>query len=294
MSRAPFVAMLLALALASAASAQDTTLDRIQNLTATGRFTEARNTLAQWESQFADPASPASSADRARAMYLRGTLTSDVKEAVETYRRLVLSYPSSTVAPLALLRLGQSLLESGDARRAVTYLERLRNDYPGSSARETGWVWLARAQLAAGAQPAACKSVRDGLAASRDDNLRLLLELEQDRACPGTTGKPAAQPAPREPQPPNPPPRNGSAVAGAQYAVQIAAFRERSSAQTALAEARAKGFEARIVTTDGTGLQRVRIGFFRTMTEASEAARRVREAGFTTLIVSDIATERTP
>ena len=66
------LAALIALALTStAAHAQDTALDRVQNLINAGRFTEAGNTLTQWErSNGAE--SNASSNDRARALLLRG------------------------------------------------------------------------------------------------------------------------------------------------------------------------------------------------------------------------------
>ncbi|HSJ06035.1 MAG TPA: SPOR domain-containing protein [Longimicrobiales bacterium] len=183
MKYASVITILLVLAAAAPASAQDSTLDRVQNLVATGRFTEARSTLDQWEQRFADPRSNASAADRARAMYLRGTLSSDAKEAEDAFVGVVLSYPSSAVAPDALLRLGQGLLTAGEPRRAVAYLERLQSDYPGTPQRETGWVWLARAHLAAGAPAAACNTARAGLEAVTSANLRTLIELERDQAC---------------------------------------------------------------------------------------------------------------
>jgi cell division septation protein DedD len=183
MKYASVITVLLVLLGAAPASAQDATLDRVQNLVATGRFTEARNTLDQWEQRYADPRSNASAADRARAMYLRGTLSTDAKQAEDAFVGVVLSYPSSAVAPDALLRLGQGLLTAGEPRRAVAYLERLQSDYPGTPQRETGWVWLARAHLAAGAPAAACNTARAGLEAVSSANLRTLIELERDQAC---------------------------------------------------------------------------------------------------------------
>jgi cell division septation protein DedD len=194
MKYAPVITVLLVLLGAGQASAQDATLDRVQNLVATGRFTEARSTLDQWEQRFADPRSNASAADRARAMYLRGTLSSDAKEAEDAFVGVVLSYPSSAVAPDALLRLGQGLLTAGEPRRAVAYLERLQSDYPGTPQRETGWVWLSRAHLAAGNPAAACNTARVGLEAVSSANLRTLIELERDQAC-ARAGASAATPA---------------------------------------------------------------------------------------------------
>jgi hypothetical protein len=172
--------------------AQDLTLDRIQNLIATGRFTEARNTLERWERDHGDPRSSAGPGDRARALYLRGVLSSDVREAQDAYVGVVLSYPSSAAAPDALLRLGQGLLTAGDANRALAYLERLRSDYPGAPARETGLLWLARAQLASGLGPAACITARQGADGASAAHIRTLFELEQDRAC-GAAPVPRAQ-----------------------------------------------------------------------------------------------------
>jgi tetratricopeptide (TPR) repeat protein len=168
---------------AARAHAQDSTLDRVHNLMATGRFTEAGSTLEEWERRYADPRSAATPADRARAIYLRAQLTPDAARAEDLLISVVLTYPSAAVAPPALLRLGQSLLSRGDARRAMAYLERLRSDYPGSAARETGMLWLARAQLASGMAGAACATATAAADVTADPNLRLLIQIERDRAC---------------------------------------------------------------------------------------------------------------
>jgi cell division septation protein DedD len=328
---AVIIAVLLLAAGAGRTHGQDAALDRVQNLINTGRFTEASNTLGQWERAHGDPRSDASTADRARALYLRGVLSSDAKEAEDAFVGVVLSYPSSPSAPAALLRLGQGLLAGGDARRAVAYLERLRNDYPGAREREAGMLWLARAQLASGSAAAACATARDGYENAATANVRTLLELERDNACsaapaapagyvappqqriggnvqPGAqqpaTQQPAApqagtqQPAAQQPQP------AAAANAGraaststspadnAGFAVQAGAFRERSSAVTVAAELRARGFDTRIVTVEGSPLHRVRFGRFATSADAAAAARRLRDAGFTAIVVTDARLER--
>jgi hypothetical protein len=285
--RVLFVGALLLLA-PRYTSAQDVTLDRIHNLAAAGRLTEARNTLAGWERQHADPASAASAGDRARAMLLRGMLSEDAKDAEEAYLAVVLSHPSSAAAPDALLRLGQGLLAAGEPRRAVAYLERLRTDYPQSPARETGWLWLARAQLAVGATAAACDAARTGLAITRAENLRILLELERDNACGAAAG--AAPQTDARATPPRTPP---AAANNARFAVQIAAFRERAGAEATAAQLREQGFDARVVTTEGSVLYRVRFGFFTDNLDAANAARRVRNAGFNAMVVDDVSLERT-
>jgi cell division septation protein DedD len=300
--------------------AQDGSLDRVQNLIATGRFTEALNTLEQWERSYADPRSSAAPADRARALFLRGALSTEAKEAEDAFISVVLSYPSSDVAPEALLRLGQALLTGGEARRAVAYLERLRNDYPGAAQRETGWLWLARAQLAAGSPAAACTTARHGVGAASSANLRTLIEIEQDRACgagaqgsvaatprsapapaetrtaPAATPRSAPAPAETRTAPPaaTPPPaeRASATALRGNFAVQTGAYREASSARTIADQMRAKGFDVRVVLVGDSPLHRVRFGAFASNAEAAAAARAVQAAGFATIIVNDVRLER--
>jgi cell division protein FtsN len=150
---------------------------------ATGRLTEARNTLNAWERDNGNPLSEATPDDRARALYLTGALSTDAKAAEDAFIGVVLGYPSSPVAPDALLRLGQSLYAAGENDRALTYLQRLRSDYPGSPQRETGMLWLTRAQLAGGNAAAACGTARETLFNTTNENVRTLIEIERDRAC---------------------------------------------------------------------------------------------------------------
>ncbi|HSJ23863.1 MAG TPA: SPOR domain-containing protein [Longimicrobiales bacterium] len=290
------------------APAQDQTLDRIQNLIATGRFTEAGNTLERWEREHGDPRSSAGPGDRARALYLRGVLSSDAQEAEDAFVGVVLSYPSSAAAPDALLRLGQALLTAGDARRATAYLERLRSDYPGAPARETGLLWLARAQLAGGMGSAACATVRAALAQGPGPNLRTLLELEQDKACSGAPVPPSQQSVPppagvrqQPPPPPQAPPAQtgrptAASVTGQQpsgdYAVQTGAYRELSSAENIAQQMRTRGFDVRVVLVGDSPLYRVRFGDFENTEEAHAAADRIRRAGFAVIVVSDVRAER--
>jgi hypothetical protein len=290
------ITVLVALALASDARAQDIALDRVQNLINAGRFTEAGNTLTQWErGHGAD--SNASSNDRARALLLRGLLTTDAPQAQETYLAVVMSYPASPSAPQALLRLGQGFVASGDARRAIAYLERLRSDYPRARERDTGLLWLARAYAAATSMTAACNTARDA-ARSTDPNVRTLAELERDRVC-------AGQPAQRrdtaraQPRPvPATPVRADTARVDAQrtsagdYAVQFAAFSVRSSATSIAAQLRAQGFDARVAQTEGSELFRVRVGNFASNADADRMAQRMRAAGFAGIIVNDVKKER--
>ena len=290
------LAALIALALTStAARAQDTALDRVQNLINAGRFTEAGNTLTQWE-RSNGVESNASSNDRARALLLRGLLTTDAAQAQESYLAVVMSYPSAAVAPQALLRLGQGLVTSGETRRAIAYLERLRSDYPRARERDTGLIWLARAYAAASSNAAACTAAREA-ARSTDANVRTLAELERDRVC---AGQPPQRPDSARTQPqqnPVAPPRADSVRRDAttqsgDYAVQFAAFSVRTSANSVAAQLRSKGFDARVAQIEGSELYRVRVGAFASNADASSMAQRMRAAGFAGIIVNDVKKER--
>jgi cell division septation protein DedD len=282
------------------AQVQDQALDRIQNLIATGRFTEARNTLERWERDHGDPRSSAGPGDRARALFLRGVLASDVRAAEDAYVGVVLSYPSSAVAPDALLRLGQGLLTAGEAQRAVAYLERLRSDYPGAPARETGLLWLARAQLAAGMAGVACTTARDGAAAASSANIRTLMEVEQDRACAASPPPPSRQTVPPPPAaaatgaatgaaqrtaaapqaaPPasaTPPATGAAAAAGAPPAAGTAAATAAGTAAATGTAAAAAAANLRFA---------VQTGAYRELSSAENIARQMRAQGFDARVV---------
>jgi tetratricopeptide (TPR) repeat protein len=298
-----FTAVVLLAAVQGSAHAQDSALDRIQNLIATGRFTEARTTLERWERDHGDPRSGAAAGDRARALYLRGVLSGDARAAEDAFVNVVLSHPSSAAAPDALLRLGQALLTAGEAQRALAYLERLRSDYPGVPARETGLLWLARAQLATGSAAAACTTAREGAAAASAPHLRTLFDVERDRACSGNAVPRAQQTVPPPPQQQpaqtavQPPPTQGGRTAAppaltGDFAVQTGAFRELRSAENVAAQMRARGLDVRVVLVGDSPLYRVRSGAFATTNEANTAATRIRNAGFAVVIVNDVQQER--
>ena len=229
---------IIALALvagASAVHAQDRTLERVHNMIATGRLTEARNTLTEWQRENGDPGSAATPDDRARALYLTGALSTDAKAAEDAFIGVVLGYPSAPVAPEALLRLGQSFYAAGETDRALTYLQRLRSDYPGSPQRETGMLWLTRAQLASGNAAAACGTARETLFRTTNDNVRTLIEIERDRACAqsggiATTAERADIIMPQRPATPVDTPRNTRAERDARdQAARVQTAREQAA-----------------------------------------------------------------
>ena len=56
----------------------------------------------------------------------------DYSRAREGFERVVSRHPTSTVAPAAKLKLGYSLLETGELDRAIEVLTELRESHPDS------------------------------------------------------------------------------------------------------------------------------------------------------------------
>lgn len=296
MTRALLAGLFLLLA-ATSAHAQDATLARVDSLTSSGRLSEARSTLAAWRARHPTGSPAADPAAHAQALFLEGRLATDGAAAIDSYLALALAYPTSGLAPAALLRLGQGLLASGDAPRAAAYLERMTTDYPRASERPAGLLWLARAHAAARRTDRACTAARSGLqATTADPAILALLRVEEEDAC--RVAEPQAQPpaARTDPTPPPParaePPAPAQQRADARFAAQAGAFRDHDAAR-ALAQRLARaGFDARVVLLDGSALARVRIGRFTRAADAEAEAARVRARGFEAIVIDDVPRER--
>src|SRR5688572_318754 len=175
---------LLLLISATPLRAQQSLMNRADSLLIAGQYEQARATLADWDR--ANPASASTEpAQRSRAIYLTARLTTDATQAQNHYLTVALSYPTSREAPDALLRVGQSFLATGDPPRAVGYLERLINDYPTASVRPLGFLWLARAQIAADKASSACTTATAALkpGTSITGELATQIANEQRSAC---------------------------------------------------------------------------------------------------------------
>lgn len=276
----------------AAAQAPVPSLDAVDSLIAAGLYDDARATLDRWWS--AREAFQVPGSDRARGLVLRARLKPDPAAAEEDYLAVILGYPTSPVAPEALLRLGQGLLASGQAVRAAGYLRRLTADYPGRPQRTLGMLWLARAENAAHRPAAACAAAREGLLdAAQDPGLAAMLRLEEAASCAIGDGGRDAVTAERPPvvtaaAPPAPPAETG------RYAVQSGAFRYTEGADALLARLRDAGYDARAVLVPGSTLVRIRVGHFATADEAARLVREIRADGFEAVVVSDADEERRP
>ena len=296
MTRALLVG-LCALLAAAAGHAQDATLVRVDSLTASGRLSEARSTLAAWRAQHPTGSADANPAAHAQALFLEGRLATDAAAAIDAYLAIALAYPTSDDAPAALLRLGQGLLAAGDAPRAAAYLERLTTDYPRASERPAGLLWLARAHATARRRDRACSAARTGLEVSAADaDIRALLGIEEEEAC-RAAEPPELPPAARVEAPPAPParaeqPPPAERRADARFAAQAGAFRDHDTARALAQRLASAGFDARVAILDGSALARVRIGRFTRAADAEAEAARVRARGIDAIVVDDVQRER--
>lgn len=288
------------------AVAQVPTLDRVDSLVTAGAYDDARTTLDRWWS--AREAFDVPGSDRVRAHMLRAGLRTTPGEAESDYLSVVLGYPTSEHAPMALLRLGQGLVASGDHQRAAGYLQRLVADYPGTPERTSATLWLARAQNGLRRSAAACRTARIGLEAAGDrSDLAERLRIEEAAACEiGERVTDAAQPTPQRPAgraEPQAVPAGDRAAGpagdtaeqpGGRYTAQTGAFRYRDGAESLMTRLRDRGYEPRAVLVPVNHLLRVRVGRFTTAAEAAGLVRTLKAAGFDAFVVSDADRERAP
>lgn len=282
---------------AAPAAAQPPSLDRADELIAQGDYAGAREIVDRWWREEPAASPEVIRTGRPRALLLRARLATDAAAAERDYLALALGHPSSPETAVALLRLGQGLLASGQAARAVTYLERLATDHPNSPDRAVGLLWLARARRLAGRTDAACDAANQAAdTRGAGPDLAALIRNEQVASCrriadarppagrqaQAAAGRPTAQ---REPRP-------AAQAATGTFAAQAGAFRERSGAETLAAQLRRAGFEPRLVRLPGSSLVHVRIGRFSSTADADALVARLRAAGFTALVVRDAGREQ--
>lgn len=170
---------------------QDARLARVDSLLQTGRLPDARRELQTWQDSHPQGAAGVSSHDRAFAFLLQARLATSWPAAEEALVAIALGYPASSLAPEALLRLGQGLLTSerigastDGAQRAIGYLQRLIRDYPTSTLRAPALLWLARALASTGNRGAACNALQQATGVASDSLTASLVEEEHRTICP--------------------------------------------------------------------------------------------------------------
>ncbi len=243
---------------------QQTPLERVQSLASTGKVGQARSALlAWWDSGW----SSAGREDRQRALWLRGRLTSDPRQAAMDFQRLVVEYPGGPFTDRALFRLAQEAFASGDSVAARQRVADLASDYPNSSTRQRAEKWL---QTVGPPPPPIPAAVEDSVRAA--DSLRAVAARARAEA----KKKEEAAKARAE---------------RARYAIQLGAFGGVARAKILAERVRKAGFDVRLVRVRGSRLIRVRTGRFDSSSSARDLLKRVEKLGFKALVVHDARQE---
>lgn len=244
------------------------------------------------------------SLEYAEAVYWRATMAPSAAEAERDYRTLILDHPLSPRLPDALLRLAQLELARGERESALRRLQRLDLEYPNVPQRGRTSYWIARAYLDQNDLPRGCTAVAEARArtAPNDVELRNQIDFIAQRCAgrvasgalapteqptgaiadagpqappPTTTPAPARDTAPSAPAGPAVTERPApAATASGAWAVQVAAFSQRSQANALAERLRTRGYQTRV---DGTAAPfRVRVGRYATRAEATAALQRMK------------------
>jgi len=115
-------------------------LDAVDRSILDGRTAEARDLLLEWwDGGWEEADRP----ERERALWLRGRLTLDPREAASSYRRMVTEYPVGRWTGEALRRLGSLALAAGDTASAARWFTILERDFRGTDSARGTADWLA-------------------------------------------------------------------------------------------------------------------------------------------------------
>ncbi len=207
------------------------------------------------------------------ALYAAGVVAAHPDTALAYYRRVSIEYSSTTWAPAALVRLAQFAFASGDFAAAQRSGERVLLDYPASRARAAAAYWAGRSRLELGEPVAGCALLeRAEQEAGMEVELanRARFYLQRCEALPV-----AADTAARDTAAQRPPPPSGAGTRATAFAVQVAAVQSPVAADEMMRSLRARGYDPRVVR-DADGLFKVRVGRFRTRTEARQLAAELR------------------
>ncbi len=257
------------------AQSGDPVLDAVGASLDAGQVEEARAALEGWFPNQEDRASPH---DVARARYYRARATADADSAEVDYLWVAVS-SDDDYAPLARLRLAQMHLAAGDNRRALSDMETLRADFPGSVIVPVSWIWTGVARSETGDRDGACEAWREAESAveaaeSASGAFSSSTGREGDLDAVGDLAAIA---------------RMGCDPDGPEsmaFTVQLGAFRDRSPAEDLWRRVVATGTEARVeAPASADGWYRVRAGQFGDRATAAGLAVRLRERGFEAIVV---------
>jgi cell division septation protein DedD len=216
-----------------------------------------------------------SSPDYDEVIFARATLASSVLDAMLDYEKIIVELPSSSRREESLLRAAQRSLAAGDGTKALEYLHTMARDYPDDSSQAMAGYWMARALFDQRDITSACAASREALTHAKSGLPTIAAKLQEQgtlscaniaTATTVDSAKPVAAASI------TPPRTTSSAVPGPRlYAVQLAAFGVRKDAEAESQRLRKTGLDAFV---DGDVRPfRVRVGHFKTRSEATQALR---------------------
>ena len=225
--------------------------------------TEGRGDSAVAVVQRVLAATPVTDSLYPEALYALGVVSEDPAESLVAFRRVVIEFGLSDWADDALLRLVQLTHAAGEASATITWFERLRRDYPFSPLLPAAIYWGARAYFDYGDEVKGCRLLNEGLAAVREDiELRQQLSFYAQR-CDGMG-----------------PADTTTTQTRSYFTVQVLAVRNVSAADEMLTRLSEANFDATVLR-DTDGLLKVRVGRFRTRSEAMQIATNIKRRGIT-------------
>jgi cell division protein FtsN len=277
--------------IAAAQQQQRPLLDQVDGAIANGTFSDARALLDEWRRR--NPR--ADQEDRARYHVLSARVTMNADSAEDGYLTVAVNYPTTRVAPEALLRLAQARHMSADTAQAIAYLERMVADYPNAEQLPMAAVWLARLTPNSRNNSSLCQKLR-GIPPGSNPETLSLLRTELQRVCGTSVAVTPTRPAPTRPArtdaPSESPTQSASSSATGKIAIQVGAFRETSGAREVKAQLERAGITGvRLVRVPGNQLIRVRVGRFANRAAASATLARLANADISAVLVADADTE---
>src|SRR5262249_26883611 len=172
-------------------------------------------------------------------------------------------------ADRAFLRLAQLSFVSSDYAGALRMADRVLVDYPQSSVRADAAYWAARARLEEGDAVAGCRLLSQAVELAVQ-NVELANQASfYLRGChrlPPAGADTVRDTTRRAANAPKPPAK--------EYTVQVAAVKGAAAADEVMQSLRKGGFEARVVR-DADGFLKVRVGRYKTRTEAQRTAAQI-------------------
>lgn len=267
--------LLLLLAVRPLSAQQDSTLKVAVRLVTEGQGDSAR---ALVRAKLAATASTDST--YSEVLYTAGVVAANADSALAYFRRTSVEYSQSAWADRALLRIAQLAFASGDLNTAFRSAERVLADYPFSTVRAQAAYWAGRSQLDLGNLALACRHLTQAADSAGDDvelSNRARFYVQRCAAMPLAAIDTARRdttvvaPAPGAPPALTPP----ALPAPSFFTVQIAAVRSAGSADQTMQALKRAGYDPRVVR-DADGFLKVRVGRFKTRTEAQRMAAEIR------------------